>query len=701
MGGGSESFRRFFCPDAPHRVTKRRSLLSARVTQNEDIIAGMDNKQIARILRETAQLLEIDGAIIGRYRSYEKAAELIETLTQPVEQMVATPEKLLELPGIGQGMVEHLTEIVKTGDYSLRQKLLKKFPPTLLEVLTLQSLGPKKVLLLWKQFKCATVADVEKLAREGKLRDLPGFGEKSEQNILKAVETFKKGSGRFLLPTVEDAANEIAEHIKKAGKMVESVTPAGSLRRGKETVGDLDLLVTMAPQKKDEKNGKSQQAVIDEVAGHILKYARIDQVLAHGENKVSFTLSNGLQVDVRLLEKENFGAALLYFTGSKEHNVRLRGRANDMGWTLNEYELATLGDRAAETEVEDTKSKSAGAKIRVSSASPLKAAAKKGTKAGGAKAGNERQKGAMPAAGSAPRESKGGVRVAGRTEEEIYEKLGLEYVPPELRENSGEIEAAEKHALPELVELRDIKGDLQMHTTASDGKNTMEEMAAAAKAMGHQYIAITDHSKAVTVANGLDEKRMAQHIKNLRAADAKGLGIRVLVGSEVDVLKDGRLDYSDEILAQLEVVVCSVHSYFNLERAEMTERMLAAIENPYTQIIGHPTGRLLLRRDELPYDMEKVLDACAKHGVAMECNSYPDRLDLKDVYLRMCKEKSVKVVISTDSHTTGNLKFIRYGVTVARRGWLEKKDVINTLPVQEFLAALRAKPGQQRRAAKR
>ncbi|MGB9471895.1 MAG: helix-hairpin-helix domain-containing protein, partial [Candidatus Acidiferrum sp.] len=268
----------------------------------------MDNKRIARILRETAQLLEIDGAIIGRYRTYEKAAELIEGLPQPVEQLVSTPERLLELPGIGQGMVDHLTEIVKTGDYSLRLKLAKKFPPTLLEVLTLQSLGPKKVAFLWKQFKCATVADVEKLARESKLRDLAGFGEKSEQNILKAVETFKKGSGRFLISDVEAAAKEIADHIKKAGKVVESITPAGSLRRGKETVGDLDLLVTMAEEKSESPN---RQDVIDTVAKHILTYPRIDQVLAHGENKVSFTLSSGLQVDVRLLEKENFGAALL------------------------------------------------------------------------------------------------------------------------------------------------------------------------------------------------------------------------------------------------------------------------------------------------------------------------------------------------------------------------------------------------------
>ena len=583
----------------------------------------MDNKQIARILRDTAQLLEIDGAIIGRYRSYEKAAELIDSLPESVEQLVKEPEKLEELPGIGERMVEHLQEIVKTGDYSLRKKLLKKYPATILDVLQLQSLGPKKVAFLWSNFKAATVADVERLAREQKLRDLPGFGEKSEQNILKAVDVFKKSTGRFLIHTAEAAALALAEHIKKAGKAVDSVTPAGSLRRGKETVGDLDLLVTLA-------DGFTSQKHIDAVAEHILKFPDIDQKLAHGENKVSFTLTNGLQVDVRLLEKENFGAALLYFTGSKEHNVALRGRANDMGLTLNEYALATL-------------------------------------------------KGEKP--------------VAGRTEEEIYAKLKLDYIPPELRENTGEIPAAEQHKLPHLLTLKDIKGDLQMHSTASDGKNSIEEMAEAARKLGHEYIAITDHSKAVTVANGLDEKRAAAHVKKIHGLGEKELGIRVLAGAEVDILKDGELDYSDELLTQLDVVVCSVHSYMNLDRAAMTDRLLGAIENPYTQIIGHPTGRLLLRRDPFDYDMEKVLDACAKHGVAMECNSYPDRLDLKDVYLRTCKERGVKVVISTDAHTTTNLSFIRYGVTTARRGWLEKKNVINTLPCDEFLAVLRPKPG--------
>jgi DNA polymerase (family X) len=499
--------------------------------------------------------------------------------------------------------------------------------------MSLQSLGPKKVAFLWSNFKAATVDDVEKLARDGKLRDVPGFGEKTEQNILKAVETFKRSTGRFRGDQVEAAAAELMAHILKFGAGVDSVTPAGSLRRGRETVGDLDLLLILG-------EGHTAQKKIDAISEHILKFPRIDQTLAHGGNKVSFTLQSGLQVDVRLLERENFGAALLYFTGSKEHNVKLRGRANEMGFTLNEYCLATL---------------------------------------------------------------KGERRVAGTTEREIYAKLKLDFIPPEMRENTGEIEAAEKHALPKLIELADVKGDLQMHTPASDGKNTIEEMALAAKALGHEYIAITDHSKSVTIANGLSEARMSEHIRALHAVNDKNLGIRVLAGSEVDILKDGSLDYSDALLAQLDVVVCSIHSFFSLDRAAMTERMLAAIENPYTQIIGHPTGRLLLRRDELDYDMEKILDACARNGVAMECNSFPDRLDLKDVYLRMCKERGVKVVISTDSHDSRALSYIRYGVTMARRAWLTAADVINTRPVAEFLAALRPKPtagGASKAAAK-
>src|SRR3990172_3547579 len=370
--------------------------------------AAMENREIARILRETAQLLEIDGAIIGRYRSYERAAELIASLPESVQEL-AHAQKLTELPGVGDRLAAHIQEILKTGDYSLRRKLLKKYPPTILDLLTLHSLGPKKVALLWRTFKAGTVEEVENLAREGKLRELPGFGEKSEENILKAVEVFKHAAGRFLLDFAGNESAKLVEHIAGFGKRVRSVVPAGSLRRGKETVGDLDLLGTLA-------EGHKSAREVDALAKHILAYGEIAQVLAHGENKVSFRLGSGLQVDVRLLEPENHGAALLYFTGSKEHNVTLRGRANKMGYTLNQYALTTL---------------------------------------------------------------KGGRRVAGATEEEIYAKLKLDFIPPELRENTGEIEAAESHHLPHLLERQDIRGDLQMHTTASDGRNSIEEMAAA------------------------------------------------------------------------------------------------------------------------------------------------------------------------------------------------------------------------------
>jgi DNA polymerase (family 10) len=468
-------------------------------------------------------------------------------------------------------------------------------------------------------------------SRAGKLRELPGFGEKSEQNILKAVETFQKASGRFHIHVAEAAAEAILAHIRRLGKQIAAAEAAGSLRRGKETIGDLDILVTLP-------RGKDNPQQVQAVAEHILKFEGLERILARGENKVSFQLTSGMQVDVRILEQKSFGAALLYFTGSKEHNVLLRRRANEMGYTLSEYALATL---------------------------------------------------------------KGERRVAGATEAEIYRKLKLDYIEPELREASGEIEAAAAGRLPKLIALEDIRGDLQMHTTASDGKNSIEEMAEAARRLGYQYIALTDHSKAVTVANGLDEKRVLEQIRKIREAQKRFDDIRLLAGIEVDILKDGRLDLDSEVLAQLDVVVCSVHSYMNLDRAAMTDRLLAAIENPYTQILAHPTGRLLLRRDPFEFDMEKLLEAARRHGVALECNSYPDRLDLKDTYLRMARERGVKIVISTDAHTTAHLPFMKYGVKMARRGWLEKKDVLNTLPAEKLLAALRPKPGAVRTASAR
>jgi len=570
----------------------------------------MENREIAKILQETANLLEIDGADIGRYRSYEKAAQLIENLADRIEDL-AKAGTLTELPGIGDRMAAHIQEILQTGKYTLHRKLLKKYPHTILEVLSLPSLGPKKTGLLWKRFKAATVDDIERLARAAKLRDLPGFGEKSEQNILKGIEMYKRQAGRFHIDEADREAEELAAYIEALGKTVRGVTPAGSLRRGKETIGDLDLLLISKE--------------VEKVSDYILKYPRIEQQLARGENKVSFKLGNAMQVDVRILEERSFGAALQYFTGSKEHNIVLRGRAKERGWKLSEYALETI---------------------------------------------------------------KGSRFLAGRTEAEIYEKLGLTYIEPELRENTGEIEAAEKGELPRLVELRDIRGDLQMHTTASDGKNSIEEMARAAKKLGYEYIALTDHSKAVTVANGMDEKRTIEQIGKIRQVEQRMDGFWLLAGIEVDILKDGRLDLDDEVLAQLDVVVASVHSYMNLEPAAMTDRILRAFENPNLMILAHPTGRLLLRRDPFLFDIERVLDDAARRGIAVECNAYPDRLDLKDVHLRMAKERGVKVVISTDSHSTTHLPFMKYGVLIARRAWLEKRDVLNTLPAEELFKML-------------
>lgn len=571
----------------------------------------MTNRDVARILRETAQLLEVDGAQVGRYRSYDRAAQQIEALPEPVAQ-VAEAGRLQEIPGIGERMEAHIREILKTGKYSKHQKLLKKYPAGMLDMLQVQGLGPKKVSFLWKKFKVKTVGDIGKLAEQGKLRDLAGFGEKTEQNLVKAITAHQQLAGRFLQHQAEETAARLIAYIESLGKKVEQVTAAGSLRRGKETIGDLDLLLISTE--------------VEAVSDHILAYPDVAEKIARGENKVSVRLANGMQVDVRILEKKSYGAALMYFTGSKAHNIVLRGLAKDKGWKLSEYALETI---------------------------------------------------------------KGGRWVAGRTEEEIYAKLGLAYIEPELREDAGEVDAAAEGRLPKLVALDDIRGDLQMHTPASDGKNSIEEMAATARRLGYDYIAITDHSKAVTVANGMDEKRTLAHAKRIREASKKLDSFRILAGVEVDILKDGRLDLADDVLAQLDIVVGSIHSYMNLEPAEMTERLLRAVENPHLKILGHPTGRLLLRREAYRYDLEKVLAACKKRGVAVECNAFPDRLDLRDVDLRAARERGVKVVISTDAHATTHLPYMKYGVRTARRAWLEKADVLNTLPCDKLLKALR------------
>jgi DNA polymerase (family X) len=577
----------------------------------------MDNKAIAGLLYETADLLEIDGQDSFRVRSYRNAAEAIEALPQQVADLIQEPKKLLEIQGIGKGMQANLLMLFKDGRIEAHAELLKKYRPSMLELLKIQGLGPKTIALIWSAYQVSDLEGVEKLAREGKIRTLPRMGEKHELKLLKAIEDYQRIAGRFLLDKAEELAEKLTEHLLSVAG-IEKVTPAGSLRRGRETVGDLDILVTG----KGCIEAESRQALID----HLLRFPGLMDVIAQGENKVSFRHRNGMQVDVRLLAPESFGAAMQYFTGSKAHNVALRQRALKMGFTLNEYSLA---------KVEDNKP------------------------------------------------------VARKTEEEIYAKLKLDFIPPELRENLGEIEAAATHTLPTLIELTDIRGDVHMHTVETDGRNTIEEMAEAARERGYEYMAITDHSKNLAFANGLTDERALAHIERIRAAGKKMKDIRIFAGIEVDILGDGSLDLSDSVLEQMDIVIASVHSQFTQDRATMTDRLLKAIANPNTSLIGHPTGRQLLRRDAYHFDFDAVLKAAAKHRVAMELNSYPERLDLNDVHLRLAKQHGVKIVINTDSHHTSHLEKIRYGITQARRAWLQKEDVLNTLPVAEFARAMK------------
>ena len=577
----------------------------------------MDNKAIANLLYETADLLEIDGQDSFRIRSYRNAAQAIENLPQRIADLIADPKKVLAIPGIGKGMLTNLQEILQGGRLAVHAQLLEKYHPSMLQLLKIQGLGPKTIALIWNHFNVSDIDGVEKLARAGKIRELPRMGEKHELKLIKAIEDYRRIGGRYLIDHAEIEAEKLSKYLSTIPG-IDKITPAGSLRRGRETVGDLDILVTGKCCVDDAERA----AAIE----HTAKYPPLMDVIASGDNKISFRLRSGMQVDVRLLPPASFGAAMQYFTGSKGHNVALRQRALKMGYTLSEYSLAEL-----ETE--------------------------------------------KP--------------VAGATEEEIYSKLKLDYIPPEMRENLGEIELAAKHELPRLITATDLQGDVHMHTVETDGRNSIEEMAAAAQARGYKYMAITDHSKNLAFANGLDDARALVHIQRIRNASDRMNGIRIFAGIEVDILGDGTLDLSDDVLSQMDVVIASVHSQFSLDRETMTERLLKAIENPNTSILGHPTGRQLLRRDEYAFDIDSILKSAARHKVAMELNAYPDRLDLSDVHLRQAREHGVKIVINTDSHHTSHLDKIRYGILQARRAWLTKDDVLNTLPVVEFAKAMK------------
>jgi DNA polymerase (family 10) len=528
--------------------------------------------------------------------------------------------RLLEIPGIGKGMAANLQALAATGSLPLRDELLARYGAGLLELLKLPGMGPKTVALLWDAAKISSIDALAEAIDAGRLAGLPRMGAKQIEKLKKGIDDYRRSAGRFRIDVAEEQARRIAAYLL-AFPGIDRVTPAGSLRRGRETVGDLDLLATgpaCAPE--------HTAAAVDYVAA----YPGIHDIIAKGENKVSFNLQQGLQVDVRLLPTASYGAALQYFTGSKAHNVSLRQRALKMGYTLSEWALARLDDESV---------------------------------------------------------------VAAATEEEIYAALGMDWMPPEMRENLGEIEAAARHQLPRLIEAGDIRGDLHMHTTASDGHNSILEMAEAALAVGYRYIAITDHSKILAMTGGLDETRALEHIRNIQQVDTRMAGrIRVFSGIEVDILADGALDMDDEVLAQMDVVIASVHTRFEQSREEMTARVLRAIENPNVRILGHPTGRLLLRREPFAMDMGAVLRRAAELGVAVEHNAAPERLDLNDRDLRLAKELGCRIVINSDSHDSRNLGKMEYGIRQLRRAWLGSGDVLNTMGAEELLTAMRPRP---------
>jgi DNA polymerase (family 10) len=575
----------------------------------------MDNRAIARMLSETADLMEIAGEDSFRIRSYRTAADVIQSYPEQLSSIVKDAErKLTDIPGIGKGIAANIQEMEERGSFERRDEMLGKYPASLLELFNIQGLGPKSIRALYDAYRVQTIDDLERVCKEQKLRELPRMGAKLEEKVLRSIGSYRQTQGRFLLSFGQRAADELIEYLK-AVPGVETVTAAGSLRRGKETIGDLDLLAA----------GPGAAEAIENFVVH----PKVHEVLGKGPTKASIKFGlEGLQVDLRALAPDSYGAALQYFTGSKEHNVALRARAQKMGLTLNEYGLAQVQD---------------------------------------------------------------GQRVASETEEEIYGALKLDWIPPELRENGGEIEAAAEHRLPKLVRLDQIRGDLHMHTTETDGRATLEEMAAAAHKAGYEYIAITDHSKALAMANGLDEKRTVAFAHRVREMKHTSDGIQIFSGIECDIRRDGRMDLEDDALAELDLVIGSVHSYMNLEASEMTDRLLRALECPHLHVLGHPTGRILLHRESYPFDFEVVAAEAAKRRVLLEINASPERLDISAPLIRAARAKGCKFVISTDAHQPQHLANMQYGVRMARRGWLEAADVVNTCSAAEFAKLLKHK----------
>jgi DNA polymerase (family 10) len=585
---------------------------------------------VGRVLATLATMLEIDGANPFRTRAYREAARVLDAMPEPLARLAGEEGALEALPGIGRDLAQKIRDILATGSTDLYDQMLEKYPLELVRLTELHGLGAKRVRALHDALQIRDRTGLEAAARAGQLRELPGFGEKLEQKVLHSLWIAGQVSGRLLLANAWAVAHGLVDRLR-AVKGVTRVELAGSFRRRRDTVGDLDLLVC----------GGAPGLVMEAFTTH----DRVAEVLAHGETRSAVRLADGLQVDLRLVPAESFGAALLYFTGSKEHNIELRRVANDRGLTLNEYGLA-------------------------------------------------REPGAQAKSGT-------GAVVAGRTEEEIYRALGMDWIPPELREAHGEIALARERKLPRLLEQDDLRGDLHMHTTRSDGRHTLAEMVRAAKDRGYSYVAITEHSRSLAMAGGFDEARVRKSVTELAAVRREVPGIEVLHGLEVDILADGALDLDDDALELLDWVIVSLHSRLDQPAEAATARVLKALEHPAVCAMGHPTGRMIGTRPASPFDMERVLERAARLGVAMEINCQPDRLDLSDTHARLAQEKGVTLVVNTDAHSMANLDLMRYGVFVARRAGLTKDDALNAWPYERMRRALRKGRGKPKPAPPR
>jgi DNA polymerase (family 10) len=570
----------------------------------------MKNREVANILYEMAELLELHAENRFKIIAYGKAARAVESLKEDIEQ-VCRERRLDSIPGVGTAIAQKIEEYLRTGKIQAHQDLLKETPAGLAELLQISGLGPKTIFLLHEKLNITNLDELEKAAREHRIRRLPRMGPTSEKNILKAIERYRKRSNRILLSVAEPIVDEVLSYLKGMNGL-ENITAAGSYRRSKETVGDIDILATASRP--------------EEIIAAFVRMPMVDEVLGKGPTKASVIVRETIQVDLRIVEHRSYGTVLQYFTGSKDHNVHLRQVALERGYSLSEYSLKRLVD---------------------------------------------------------------GKDLFFAREEDVYAALGMRYVPPELREDTGEIEAALQDRLPKLVELGDIRGDLHVHSEWSDGRASIEEMAKAAQALGYEYIAISDHSPSVGIAGGLTPEQLNQKIEAIAAINETLKGFTILVGTEVDIRADGKLDYPNELLARCDVVVASVHMAQQQKERAITGRLITAIENENVDIIGHPTGRIIGRRDPYEVDMQSVLEAAARTGTIMEVNAYPDRLDLNDAWSRTAKEMGVRMCIDSDAHDPEHLSVMKYGVKVARRGWLEKKNIQNTLRLRELLRVLR------------